>query len=894
MLAEHLLHATHQTKRMLLSQFLVVVSCKHGHGTSRPSGQSFQRHNLLILQLRQRKSVNSRKVKSMLGKWITSRFRITGGIVIIVVTVLGAAWQIGLIPNRTRDAQLEQAKTAEILGTAAGHFLKPDDSESLTRIITSFVEHDEALRSAGLRNLRGQLIASAGQHERIWKPVNADDGSGTQVTFPLFRGEEHLANVEVVLTPVSLPGWSGFWAHPWVQLSLFSGACCFLGFAFFFGIRFNPIDPSLRAHTVQEALDHLNEGLLLVNSKGRIVIANTAFASLVNVPVTKLSGRKVNRFSWQNEQHRPLTDYPWTQSVSQNQTIINAILRLDVRNDTATFKVNCTPFQRGSKTLGAMICFEDITAAAPNQTAVQETSQAAATTNRARSQFLSKKSCELQAPVNATLAFNELLQREMDPTEQAREDYLSAVRASGSQLLERLNSILDLSKIESGKLGLEILPCSPFQLVQDVVDILGVRAAEKGISLTCEFRSALPNFIQTDPVRFQQILTNLVGNAIKFTATGGVRISTNLVRSHAQWQLAIDVVDTGIGMSKPRLTAVGESLQATQRTVNQRFPESGLGLPVSQRMIQLLGGDLQVRSIEGQGTIISYCIQVGDVEEQPKISQQDYVDSIRDHRPTLTEMPAARFSLPDLKETETPRPMESAFDVNGLEQFQQIYAIAFEAIESAMGRTDFLAVAELSEELQHVVAVFDIAPLQEVLHQLTLAAKSYDAEQIHTAMTTLQNKMDAAQAASTVEFSQPGTHTSPQSGLRKTLRPSTKPVPSSAGDAHSGPCIRSTLPTDVPEFRSIVREFVDKLEAKITQLVEAEKNNDWDEVKSIAYWIKGAGGTVGFADLFEPAKNLEQAAMDQRPSDISDFIQQLDSIYCRIDASDPPPTETTS
>ncbi|MGI9519983.1 MAG: response regulator, partial [Pirellulaceae bacterium] len=228
--------------------------------------------------------------------------------------------------------------------------------------------------------------------------------------------------------------------------------------------------------------------------------------------------------------------------------------------------------------------------------------------SRTKGEFLANMSHEIRTPMNAILGFTDLLQRGMADSREEQTEYLSTIQSSGSHLLELINDILDLSKIEAGKMEMEMTDCSPCEVINDVVNILGVRAQEKEISLKWEARESLPSNIKTDPVRLRQVVTNLVGNAIKFTSSGGVKIAANVVGTSAHPRLQIEVIDTGIGMSPKQLEKIFDPFTQADNSVTRRFGGTGLGLSISQRIVKSLGGELTARSIQGQGSVFSFDI----------------------------------------------------------------------------------------------------------------------------------------------------------------------------------------------------------------------------------------------------------------------------------------------
>jgi CheY-like chemotaxis protein/anti-sigma regulatory factor (Ser/Thr protein kinase) len=173
-------------------------------------------------------------------------------------------------------------------------------------------------------------------------------------------------------------------------------------------------------------------------------------------------------------------------------------------------------------------------------------------------------------------------------------------------LIELLSDILDLSKIEADRLEIEWIPCDVISLVDDMVSMLRVKAQEKALTLTVEYRGKIPQFVRTDPTRLRQILLNLLGNAIKFTERGGVRIVvTGQAVQDPDCQLEFEVIDTGIGIESAQLARLFQPFAQADSSLTRRFGGTGLGLIISRRLAQLLGGDVAVRSTYGEGSVFS-------------------------------------------------------------------------------------------------------------------------------------------------------------------------------------------------------------------------------------------------------------------------------------------------
>ncbi|MCL4194694.1 MAG: hypothetical protein KJZ87_23350, partial [Thermoguttaceae bacterium] len=191
--------------------------------------------------------------------------------------------------------------------------------------------------------------------------------------------------------------------------------------------------------------------------------------------------------------------------------------------------------------------------------AMQKACEATEAANRAKSEFLANMSHEIRTPLNAILGFTELLLRNADGDEDERRDFLETIHSSGRHLLELINDILDLSKIEAGRMSVECIPCSPLAILDGVVSLLRVRADEKGLALRCDWPDGLPETIHTDPVRLKQLLMNLMSNAVKFTSAGEVRIVVRRRDEEGRTLLAFEVSDTGIGIPPDKLDAIFEA-----------------------------------------------------------------------------------------------------------------------------------------------------------------------------------------------------------------------------------------------------------------------------------------------------------------------------------------------
>ncbi|MCL4209966.1 MAG: PAS domain S-box protein [Phycisphaeraceae bacterium] len=240
--------------------------------------------------------------------------------------------------------------------------------------------------------------------------------------------------------------------------------------------------------------------------------------------------------------------------------------------------------------------------------------------NRAKSDFLANMSHEIRTPMTAILGYADLLRSpDLAPAEHA--DHLQTIRRNGEHLLQILNDILDLSKIESGRMEIEHVPVDVSAVLGDVMSLMRLRATEKRLTLRLDYETPIPSAILGDPTRLRQILLNLVGNAVKFTDSGSVTVTARLDEHEpgGPW-LELIVADTGIGMTVEQIGRLFQPFTQGDETMTRRFGGTGLGLTICHRLALGMGGSLEVASTPNRGSTFTLRVPTGPIQNVPRVT----------------------------------------------------------------------------------------------------------------------------------------------------------------------------------------------------------------------------------------------------------------------------------
>jgi PAS domain S-box-containing protein len=354
------------------------------------------------------------------------------------------------------------------------------------------------------------------------------------------------------------------------------------------------------------ALENAVEGIARLDAQGCYISVNRAYAELCGYQVNEMIGMQ-----WPPTVHpedRPKMLAAYQEMLTKGKVEVEA---KGLRKDGSIFYkqlVMISDYDRENHFVGHYCFMKNISERKQAEVDLAAAKEAAETANRAKSEFLANMSHEIRTPMNAILGFSELLQGSItDPQPLA---YLNSITASGKTLLALINDILDLSKIEAGKLELQYEPVDVRSLVREVQQILDQKAVKKGLSLLVEIDEAIPTAIMFDAIRLRQILFNTVGNAIKFTDAGFVTISLRtqpeISSPSDQIQMEITIADTGIGICLDQQESIFEAFKQSEGQSTRKYGGTGLGLAITKRLTEILGGTVKLQSQLGKGSRFTF------------------------------------------------------------------------------------------------------------------------------------------------------------------------------------------------------------------------------------------------------------------------------------------------
>lgn len=541
-------------------------------------------------------------------------------------------------------------------------------------------------------------------------------------------------------------------------------------------------------------------------------------------------------------------------------------------------------FQEGGYT-GAVWQFQDVSLHKKHELELKETQQKAEASAKSKEIFLANMSHEIRTPMNAIIGMAGLLEKtKLNPKQKS---YLEALKISSEHLLVIINDILDVSKIEAGKLSLENIGFELYKIVSDSIQSLSYLAASKSVSLSYTLDAQLAKVYLGDPTRLEQIFLNLLSNAIKFTDVGSVDFHCQLLERQQQtdW-IKISVTDTGIGIEQEKLKLIFESFTQADASITRHFGGTGLGLSITKQLVEMMDGTIEVESSLGKGTVFTLILpfEIGESADLPQVKQREIeYQSLRGVRVLLVEDNKWNQILGTaiLEGWQ----MEVHTADNGLEAVERVKKYPYDIIlmDIQMPRMGGVEAANMIKNTLKmnipVVALTANAIKGDREHYLKAGmddyvSKPFDAEELfkilsHRLGNWNQKIAQEEEAQTYAKVSQPLT------------------VSMLAAPLYNLSKLEQHAQGNDAFIQKMIRLFREQTEDAMTELNECLQSGDWERIKAISHQIKPSIDLLCIEQLRVEVRMIEKFAenrqnLEQIPELIDKFIRVMKLVLVEL------------
>ena len=501
---------------------------------------------------------------------------------------------------------------------------------------------------------------------------------------------------------------------------------------------------------------------------------------------------------------------------------------------------------------------EEITARLKADAELVEAKQSAEAAMNAKSQFIANMSHEIRTPLTAIIGFAEALR---DDRNHAPDQLhcLDVILNNGKHLLDIINGILDLSKIDAGALTIERTSFSLIELIEEVHMMFAPRIAEKALSFSVKYEWPLPSTIVSDPLRLKQVLINLLSNAIKFSDKGWIELKVRY--NNKRKRLVFTIADSGIGIAPEQLDNLFKPFSQANESITRQFGGTGLGLNISAHLVHALGGIIEVSSEPSKGSTFTFFI-TPEFDGAPQF---------------LTELPGEATSPTPRNTTQLKLSGRVLFADDALDNRRLVDHLLRKAgVEAVLVEDGQQAIdTALTDE-------FDLILLDVQMPNVDglSAARALRHAGIRTPIVSLSagamtsDVLKAIEAGCSMHLAKPFSKESFMEMLQKFL---------SLEEHHQGSAhaVLSSKFSDDAEMNQLVIEFIDLLPPRLVDLTTACASLDWDTIEAKAHQLRGSAGLYGYKELFELSEKLEIEAKTSR-DDPSPLLAQITSLIERI------------
>ena len=618
---------------------------------------------------------------------------------------------------------------------------------------------------------------------------------------------------------------------------------------------------------LQAVLDDATDGIISIDQNGVIQTCNPAAQRMFGYTEDELLGQNVKKLmpkSYSQQHNSYIDNYT---STGEKKVIGIGREAKGQRKDGSYFPVDLTVSEmhiQGKRMFSGIVrdISERIQARDQQQVALQEKEQIE-NESLAKSSFLANMSHEIRTPLTAIIGYSENLQ-DAEISISERRYAIDSINRNGRHLLDVVNDILDISKIEAGKISVEILASNLAEFINDISSMVGQKVREKGLIFDVGYIFPLPQSIQTDITRLKQVVINLCSNAVKFTHKGSIKFSARC--DWGQQRMYFTVADTGIGMSEEQQSDVfGEFSQADLSTT-RKYGGTGLGLAITKQLVALLGGEVSLESEEGKGSQFEFFVSTGSLDKSKTINaMDDLVESIQKVAPDKVPKLAGRVLLaedsPDNQKLISYRLKKLGLHVDIVEDGVQ-------AVERAQAGNYDLVLMDIQ------------MPNMDGLEATRLLRKSaYSGPIVALTAGTLKGDIKKCLDAGCDRFlTKPINIEQFNDVLKKYL------AHDSMDEGSILEPIYSELIEENSETQGLLHGYVKGLQVILDKLKSSINAKDWVELQAQLHILKGTSGNYGYMEMSEQVAKLEQLVASNSTESLSENMDAIFQIYARMQA----------